>query len=150
MAANRVNLVPTLTIAKVMTENFDQLGLPPQVRDRVGDTMRGMIDGMRAALAAGVPVGSGSDLVGPNQNRRGLELVLKAEVLGAMAAIKSATSVNAGIMRVADKIGSITPGRLADLVAVDFDPLTEPECFDDPARVVLVIKDGRIVKDTRK
>jgi len=150
MATNRVNLVPTLAIAKVMDEHFDELGLPPHIHGRIGDTMRGMIDGMNAALAAGVPVGSGSDLIGPNQNRRGLELVLKAEVLGPMAAIKSATSVNAEIMRVADRIGAVEPGRLADMIAVDFDPLDQPECFDDPSRVVLVIKDGRIVKDTRK
>ncbi|HSV68459.1 MAG TPA: amidohydrolase family protein [Mycobacteriales bacterium] len=150
MAARNVHLVPTLTIAKVMVDNFEQLGLPPQVRDRVGDTMRGMIDGLLAAREAGVLVGSGSDLIGPRQNRRGLEIALKAEVIGAMDAIVSATSVNAKIMRVADQLGSIEPGKYADLVAVDFDPLTEPELFDDPARVVLVVKGGEIVKDTRK
>ena len=150
MAANGVNLVPTLAIAKVLTENFEQHGLPPQVRERVGDTMQGMIDGLLAAREAGVLVGSGSDLIGPNQNRRGLEIALKAKVLGPMAAITSATSVNAKIMRVADQIGSIEVGKLGDLVAVDFDPLTEPELFDDPERVVLVVKGGVIVKDNRK
>ena len=150
MAANDVSLVPTLSIAKVLEENFDQHGLPPQIRERVGDTMQGMTDGLLAARAAGVPVGSGSDLIGPKQNRRGLEIALKAEILGAMEAIVSATSVNASIMRVADKIGSVETGKLADLVAVDFDPLTEPELFDRPERVVLVVKNGRIVKDTRK
>lgn len=150
MAEHGVSLVPTLAIAKVLEENFDVHGLPPQVRERVCGTMDGMVDGLRAAMAAGVPVGSGSDLIGPDQTRRGLEIALKAEIIGAMAAIKSATSVNAKIMRVADKIGSIAPGKYADLVAVDFDPLTEPALFDDPERVVLVIKGGRIVKDTRK
>ena len=150
MAAGGVSLVPTLSIAKVLEENFDQHGLPPQIRERVGDTMQGMTDGLLAARAAGVPVGSGSDLIGPKQNRRGLEIALKAEILGAMEAIVSATSVNASIMRVADKIGSVETGKLADLVAVDFDPLTEPELFDRPERVVLVVKNGRIVKDTRK
>lgn len=150
MADQGVSLVPTLAIARVLEENFDQHGLPPQVRERVGDTMQGMVDGMRAALAAGVPVGSGSDLIGPNQNRRGLEIALKAEVIGAMAAIKSATSVNARIMGAADRIGSLAEGKLADLVAVDFDPLARPDLFDDPERVVLVVKGGRIVMDTRK
>jgi len=75
---------------------------------------------------------------------------LKAEILGAMAAIVSATSVNASIMRVADKIGSVETGKLADLIAVDFDPLASPELFDRPERVVLVVKNGRNVKDTRK
>ncbi|MFF9020289.1 metal-dependent hydrolase family protein [Streptomyces eurythermus] len=150
MAERGVSLVPTLAIAKVLEENFDQHGLPEQIRCRVGDTLQGMTDGLLAARAAGVPIGSGSDLIGPNQNRRGLEIALKARVLGAREAIMSATSVNARIMRVADRIGSIETGKLADLIAVDFDPLAEPELFDDPDRVVLVVKGGRIVKDTRK
>jgi imidazolonepropionase-like amidohydrolase len=150
MAAKSVALVPTLAIAQDLVENFERQGLPPQIRDRVGDTMRGVTDGLLAAREAGVLVGSGSDLIGPVQNRRGAEIALKARLIGAMAAIKSATSVNAQIMRVSDKIGAIAPGRLADLIAVDFDPLDEPELFDDPARVVLVVKGGRVVKDTRK
>jgi len=150
MAAGGVDLVPTLAIAQLLTDNFDKHGLPPQIRHRVGDTIQGMIDGLLAAREAGVAVGSGSDLIGPDQNRRGLEIVLKARVLGAMEAIVSATSVNAKIMRVADRIGSIEVGKMADLVAVDFDPLAEPELFDDPDRVVLVVKGGTVVKDTRK
>lgn len=150
MAAGHVSLVPTLAIAQDLVDNFERLGLPPQIRDRVGDTMRGMSDGLLAARAAGVLVGSGSDLIGPVQNRRGLEIALKARLIGAMEAIKSATSVNARIMRVADKIGSIEAGKLADLVAVDFDPLDEPGLFDDPSRVVLVVKGGQVVKDIRK
>jgi len=150
MARNQVHLVPTLTIARMLIENFEQHGLPPQIRDRVGNTEQGMIDGLLAAREAGVLVGSGSDLVGPKQNRRGFEIALKARVIGAMEAIKSATSVNAQIMRVADKLGSVEVGKLADLIAVDFDPIAEPELFDDPARVVLVVKNGAIVKDARK
>jgi imidazolonepropionase-like amidohydrolase len=150
MARHGVHLVPTLAIARVLEENFDQHGLPPQIRERVGDTYAGMVDGLLAAREAGVLVGSGSDLIGPRQNRRGLEIALKAAVLGPMAAIRSATSVNAKIMRVDDRIGAVAEGRLADLVAVDFDPLTEPDRFDDPSRVVLVVKGGEIVKDTRK
>ncbi|HZB31517.1 MAG TPA: amidohydrolase family protein [Streptosporangiaceae bacterium] len=150
MAAQGVSLVPTLTVAQDLVENFDRHGLPPQIRDRVGDTMNGMSDGLLAAREAGVLVGSGSDLIGPVQNRRGLEIALKARLIGAMDAITSATSVNARIMRIEDKIGSIDVGRFADLIAVDFDPLAEPELFEDPSRVVLVVKGGRIVKDTRK
>ncbi|MFG1793140.1 amidohydrolase family protein [Nocardia sp. NPDC049149] len=150
MADHNVHLVPTLAIARMMLENFDEHGLPPEIKARVGDTEKGMREALLAARAAGVLVGSGSDLVGPVQNRRGLELVLKAEVIGAMAAIESATAINARIMGVADRLGTLEPGKYADLIAVDFDPLSTPELFDDPARVVLVVKGGRIVKDTRE
>ncbi|EWC62840.1 amidohydrolase [Actinokineospora spheciospongiae] len=150
MAAAGVALVPTLAIAQVLTDDFDAHGLPPQIRERVCGTMEGMVEAIRLATAAGIPVGSGSDLIGPKQDRRGLELALKAKVLGPMGAIQSATSVNAEIMRVADKIGSVEVGKFADVIAVDFDPLTEPELFDDPSRVRLVVKGGKVVKDTRK
>lgn len=150
MADRGVHLVPTLTIARSLLDDFAQHGLPPQIRDRVGDTEQGMVDGMLAARAAGVLVGSGSDLIGPDQRGRGREVALKAAVLGPMAAIISATSVNARIMRIDGQVGSVEVGKLADLVAVDFDPLAEPAAFGDPERVVLVVKGGRIVKDVRR
>ncbi|NBE84156.1 metal-dependent hydrolase family protein [Micromonospora rubida] len=150
MGAHGVHLVPTLAIAETMRTDSARQGLAPSFRDRVGDTAQRMIDAMLLAREAGVLVGSGSDLIGPDQNHRGLELALKARVLGPMAAIVSATSVNARIMRVADRVGSVEVGKLADLVAVDFDPLSEPHLFGDPDRVVLVVRDGEIVKDTRK
>lgn len=40
-------------------------------------------------------------------------------------------------------------GRMADVIAVDGDPLAEPELFDDPYRVKLVIQGGIVVKDSR-
>ena len=97
-----------------------------------------------------VIIGSGSDLIGPQQNRRGLELRLKAEIIGPMAAIVSATQTNARILRQEQQLGTLEVGKLADLIAIDGDPLAEPGLFDDPSRVVLVIKDGVIVKDARR
>jgi imidazolonepropionase-like amidohydrolase len=149
MARHRVHLVPTLAIARVFAEEFDQQGLPEQVRSRLGDTEKLQIAGLLAARDAGVLIGSGSDLIGPNQNRRGLEIALKAQVIGAMDAIVSATQVNAKIMGIEEILGTLSPGKYADLIAVDFDPLAEPDLFDSPGRVVLVVKGGAVVKDTR-
>jgi imidazolonepropionase-like amidohydrolase len=67
-----------------------------------------------------------------------------------MEAIVSATATNARILRATADLGTITAGKLADLVAVDGDPLADPELFDDPRRVVLVVKDGVVLKDTRR
>jgi imidazolonepropionase-like amidohydrolase len=96
----------------------------------------------------GILVGSGSDLLGRGQNRRGLEIAHRARLVGAMAAIVTATSSNARILRLDDELGTLRAGKRADVIAVSGDPLAEPELFDDPSRVVLVIQDGRIVKDT--
>ncbi|HEX2038682.1 MAG TPA: amidohydrolase family protein [Acidimicrobiales bacterium] len=150
LAAAGAALVPTLTVAHVFQESFDSWGLPEAVRERVNGVEEGMTNAVKVAKDAGVLVGMGSDLIGSNQNRRGLEIVLRAAIEGPMEAILGATAVNAKVLRKSDEIGTIEVGKKADVIAVSGDPLTEPELFDDPSRVVLVIRDGQIMKDTRR
>jgi imidazolonepropionase-like amidohydrolase len=149
MAQAGAALVPTFAVTRVLLAEWQQWGLPEAAVPRMAGVEEAMTRATRLAYAKGVPIGSGADLLGAEQNRHGLELVLKARILGPMAAIVSATSTNAHIMRVDDRLGTVAPGKLADLIAVTGDPLTEPDLFDDPTRVVLVIKGGQIVKDTR-
>lgn len=138
---------PTMTVCRLMATEYKKWGLEEYVLPRVAGCERGMRESIKIAEAAGVLIGSGSDLLGPDQNRRGLELVLKSKVLDPMRAIVSATRNNARIMRLEDRLGTVEPGKLADLIAVRGDPLAEPEIFDDPSRVVLVIKGGEIEKN---
>ncbi|MGH9030690.1 MAG: amidohydrolase family protein [Acidimicrobiia bacterium] len=147
MAAVGAVLVPTLTVAHVMAAEHERWGLSEAVAarmERVGDHMNVAVE---VARSAGLTIGSGSDLLGPDQDHRGLELALRAKIEGPMAAIVAATLTNARILRVADRLGSVEPGKLADLVAVPGDPLADPMVFDDPDRVVLVVKDGRVRKN---
>jgi imidazolonepropionase-like amidohydrolase len=60
-----------------------------------------------------------------------------------MDAIRSATSVAAEHMGLSDDVGAITPGRVADLVAVRGDPLADAEILRD---VAVVMQAGVIVK----
>jgi imidazolonepropionase-like amidohydrolase len=149
MAQAGAALVPTFAVTRVMLVEWQKWGLPEAVVPRMAGVEESMTRATRLAYDKGVAIGSGADLLGVEQNRHGLELVLKARILGPMAAIESATATNARIMRMDDRLGTIMPGKLADLIAVTGDPLTEPDLFDDPTRVVLVIKGGQIVKDTR-
>jgi imidazolonepropionase-like amidohydrolase len=149
MAARGAALVPTMAVAYLLREHAEEWGVPAEVLPKVDPVLDAMRASIKVAHANGVAIGSGSDILGPRQNRRGLELALKAEVLDPMAAIVSATATNAAIMRVEDRLGTVTPGKLADLIAVDGDPLADPWVFDDPDRVVVVVKDGVIVKDRR-
>ena len=146
MASAGAFLVPTLTIAHVLRTSPKALGVPESVAARVGEASANMAAAIRHARAAGVTIGSGSDLLGPKQNQRGMELVLRAEIEGAMAAIVSATATNAKILGLEQTIGTVEVGKIADLVAVRGDPLAEPALFGDPERVVLVIQEGKIRK----
>lgn len=148
MAEAGAALVPTLTVAHVMADEWQEWGLPEAVVPRMQQVSGHMQHAIKLARAAGVTIGSGSDLLGPRQARRGLELALRAEVEGPMEAIVAATSTNARILRIDDRIGTVEVGKLADVIAVRGDPLTEPTLFDDPDRVVLVVKAGAVKKKT--
>jgi imidazolonepropionase-like amidohydrolase len=149
MASHGVALVPTLAVLHIVDDNWREMGIPEDLLPRFAGVEEAMAASLKVAFAAGIPIGSGSDLLGPAQNRFGLEISLKARILGPMEAIVSATATNARILRVADRLGTIEPGKEADLIAVTGDPLTDPDLFDDPSRVAVVIKAGRIVKDLR-
>ncbi|WP_435581657.1 amidohydrolase family protein [Amycolatopsis thermoflava] len=106
---------------------------------------------LAAAFAAGVPVALGTDagLVPHGSNLRELALLVEFG-LSPMAAIVAGTANAARLCGVADELGTIEPGKRADLVVADGDPLTGIGLLSDPDHVVLVVKDGRIAKDTRR
>lgn len=143
MRDHGVSFVPTFAVTVQIERDVAGIGLPPVIAERVRGTRDGMAEAVHIARAAGLRIGSGSDLIGPNQRERGLELVLKSEILSPMEALVSATRTNAEILGVPE-LGTIEPGKLADLIALD-----KPELWNDRERVRLVVKQGRVRKDTR-
>ncbi len=146
MAQAGAALVPTLTVAHVMRTEHERWGLPAAIADRMEQVSGHMEHAIRYARDAGVVTGAGTDLLGPHQDHRGLEIALRAEVVGAMEAIVAMTATNAKIMRIDDRLGTVEVGKVADLIAVRGDPLAEPRLFDDPDRVALVVKAGAVEK----
>jgi imidazolonepropionase-like amidohydrolase len=140
---------PTLTVLHLLAETADAWQAPEEAVERVKGVEAAMSEAVRIAEAEGVKMGLGSDLLGPGQNRRGLEIALRAAIQNPMASIMAATSVNAEIVGLADRVGSIMPGKTADLIAVNGNPLVEPDLFDDPERIVFVMKAGVVAKDSR-
>ena len=149
IAAAGAYVVPTFAVIRLMLDEWKEWGIPEEVLPKVANVEELMAKSMRMAIDAGVKIGSGSDLLGPTQNRRGLELVIKSQLLDPMAALVSATSTNAEILRLDHEIGTVTEGKLADLVAFAGNPVDDPELFDEPEKVALVIQRGEIVKDIR-
>jgi imidazolonepropionase-like amidohydrolase len=70
-----------------------------------------------------------------------MEWLIKAG-LSPMEVIQAATQHAAFVCGHGDELGTLEPGKLADLVVVDGDPLADIEAM---SRVVMVIKDGKIV-----
>ncbi|WP_240686751.1 metal-dependent hydrolase family protein [Amycolatopsis suaedae] len=148
MAANDVALVPTLAVVQALLENAT--GLPAEIAGRTASVAQGQVDGLLAARAAGVRVGSGSDLIGFDQRHRGRELTLRAKVEDPMLALHSATRINAEILGIAGDVGTIEAGKIADLTGWSGDPLRDPGVFGAPGSAALVIQGGRVVKDVRQ
>ena len=102
-------------------------------------------ESFKAALAAGVPMCFGGDVgVYPHgDNVRELELMVSYG-MGAVPALMAATSGNARILRLEERLGTIRAGRLADLIAVDGDPTRDISAL---RRVRFVMTGGAVVRE---
>jgi len=104
---------------------------------------------MRDALHAGVRIGLGSDGetgAGDDTARELLRMVHHG--LSPSEALRSATSVAADAIGLLDHVGTVQAGKLADLLVIDGDVLTEPELLLDPHRIWLVLQLGEPVAGT--
>ncbi len=99
-----------------------------------------------AALQSGVTICMGGDVgVFPHgDNAREMELMVDYG-MKPLNVLRSATSVNADVFKIADKVGRIKPGLYADVIAVKGDPSTD---IHKIRNVVLVMKGGVIYLDT--
>ena len=148
MREHDVALVPTFAVVEQLRDT-ESMDLDPATRDKATGVSQQMSAALKVARAAGLRIGSGSDLIGPHQQRRGEELRLRAELESPMQALVSATSVNADILGIGHAVGTISLGMRADLVAWQRDPLQDAKVFADPDMAVLVVKAGQIMKETR-
>ena len=65
-----------------------------------------------------------------------------------MEVLLSATKVNAELFRMADKIGTVEPGKYADLIVVAGNPLRNLRVFQIQDNLKLIMKGGRVYKQT--
>ncbi len=103
---------------------------------------------IRRAYEAGITIAFATDSAVCPHGDNGKQFILMQEWLGMppMQAIQSATLVAATLMGWEDQVGSLRPGRFADLVAVPGDPLKDLRVLES---VPFVMKGGQVVKDTR-
>jgi len=147
MAAAGAYLVSTLAVFDVLG-NEGRGGLASYAEKKLGGVVLAGRKALRMARDLGVKIASGSDIIGPYQHLKGRELRIKAECLSPMEAIVAATATNARLLGIADRLGTLEAGKMADLLVVDGNPLDDPGLFEHGHESVrLVMKAGRCVKN---
>lgn len=144
LAAHDIPVVPTLSVVPRLRTNQVAWGIPDTALARLDEVDEANRRAVSMLAAYGVRIGSGSDAIGPDQSGRSLEIVAKAAELGGLVALRSATSVNASILGLAER-GSVRAGSRADLVVVPGDPVRTPAVLLDVASRGVVIQAGHTV-----
>jgi len=147
MAQRGIVLVPTLSTFHDLADRFTGDFAPTLVeqakrqRDEAYSTLV-------AARDAGVTLAMGHDSGPPGDNA--IELVRMVDGgLTPLQGIVAATRGSATALGRDSELGTVTPGAVADLLVVDGDPLADVRVLNDPARVWLVMQEGRIVAGSR-
>lgn len=139
--------VPTLSVMWIQATRGKEAGMHPFVVRKATRAMETLFDCVALAQKGGVKIALGTDSGGPlhTQDMIALELELMVKsgaCLTNMEAIQAGTSRAAEAMGRAEQLGSIQPGRLADLLVLNADPLADLDAF---RQLALVMKDGKVV-----
>lgn len=135
-------LVPTMSVYRAMSERGPELGAPEYIRRKTAEVLEASREAFRLALEAGVPVAAGTDCGAPGHPHGTLpeELMLMVESgASPIQALRFGTSAAADLLGLGDEVGSLEPGKRADLLAVDGDPTSEILALRD---VRMVLRDG--------
>jgi imidazolonepropionase-like amidohydrolase len=116
------------------------LNPPADQAQRYRDSYRALQNLVKALYDAGVRIVAGTDALSGFSLHRELELYVDSGI-PAPDALRIATLGSARVMKRDGELGSIAPGKLADLILVDGDPVSR---ISDIRRVVLTVKDGTL------
>jgi imidazolonepropionase-like amidohydrolase len=149
MCARGTFLVPTLLAPVSVIEIGRDTGMPEWALRKAEEVYAAHRESIAKAHKAGVRIAMGTDAgVFPHGcNLR--ELALLTEVgLSPMEALVATTRTAAECLGWQDRVGTLEPGKLADMVVTRDDPVANVHTLADPANIALVLKDGVVMKDT--
>jgi imidazolonepropionase-like amidohydrolase len=143
MAKKGVYLVPTLYVGDYYLAEQPGSEAQAKMNELTRRYRAQHVAAVGKAIRAGVKVGVGTDYVGfpVRQGVREIGLLVEAGMTP-MQALQAATRVNAELLGWQDRIGSVEPGKLADIIAVPGDPLRDLAVLE---RVSFVMIGGRVM-----
>jgi len=145
MKKNGTYLVPTLYLADWFLDNAERLHVPPEMIAKGREVMPAARKNVAHAFASGVKVAFGTDAAVYPHGLNAHEFAVMVKLgLSPLQSIQSATINAADLLGWSDKMGAVEPGKWADIIAVDGDPLQDVTTLE---RVKFVMKGGEVVKN---
>lgn len=142
---NGTYLVPTLFLGEYMEKNMDRSDVPEYSKQKMRDVIASMRKNTGKAFAAGVKVAFGTDAaVYPHGLNAGEFHVYVQLGMTPLAAIQTATINASDLLGPKFSVGSLEPGKFADVVAVDGDPTKDVTILE---HVKFVMKGGAVYKN---
>ena len=140
--------VPTITAGKSVADSSKIAGFYPDIvvpkAQFIGPKIQATFS---KAYKAGVKIAFGTDAGVYKHGKNAIEFQYMAEAgMPAIEAIKSATVTSAQLLGLSDKLGTIENGKIADLIAVDENPLTNIKTL---MNVKFVMKEGIVYKEVK-
>ena len=148
MLKRGVFLVPTLLAPLAVLEIGEKGGMPEHAIRKAREVLEIHSDSISRAHKAGVKIAMGTDagVMPHGTNLRELGLMVKIGMTP-MEAIVATTRTAAECLGWQAQVGTIQAGKLADIVIAKTNPLQDIQSLENVDNIVLVMKDGRIVKD---
>lgn len=145
-----VVVVPTLSIVDRILAIGSKIGIPEWGLKKAEEANKAHISNIRKAYKLGVKIATGTDFCGGplRMGDNALEIKLLVEKVGMepKEALIAATRVAAEAVGLKDKVGTIEKGKIADLIAVSGNPLSNLDILMSKDNIKLVIKEGKIIK----
>jgi imidazolonepropionase-like amidohydrolase len=150
MKARGTVLVPTLVAPVWVLRHAERMPgsiLPQSVR-KTKEVMEDHKNNIGEAVRAGVKVAMGTDSGVGHHGSNAEELQLMCEAgMSPMQAIVASTKTASECTHMATDVGTLEPGKLADLLLVDGDPLDDVRILQDKERLALIMQGGHIHKN---
>jgi len=126
MVRRKIFYVPTIDHNRYYADNYVKLNYPPKAVDDLNGFVQRNLETARRAFRAGARFAMGSDAVYTmfGENTRELGWFVKAGMTPEQA-LRAATAGGAGLLGLETRLGALRPGYLADIVAVEGDPLAD-------------------------
>ncbi|HYH09902.1 MAG TPA: amidohydrolase family protein [Thermoanaerobaculia bacterium] len=141
MREKGIYLVPTLLAGETVKKEIDKF--PPSIQAKARAAIAARDTLFRNALEAGVKIAFGTDSGVSRHGLNAREFSIMTTLGMPPAAALRTTAHAAALLGLGDQLGTVSPGKLADLIAVPGNPLTDISATE---RVVFVMKEGVVVR----